>query len=201
MKKQTDEARIKIYAWLSMAVIVIWAMSFIFGSRLPYLYTDFAFKVRAFVIFPVLLGTLSYFAFLYKNERSGWRTGYNIVMKGLPSRREKIKRILLTIVAFPALSAAFSWTFIAFPILAAELTASTLFSQTYTITEIRARGGAVWSTLFDLTLVKDASETVDLRLNRRRYEAHHWKVGDVICVRGRTSIFGSIADTVTKGPC
>ena len=200
-KQQTDGAKLKMYWRLSLAVVAIWALGFITGSRLPYLYTDFAFKVRAFGVFPTLLCTFGYFAFIYRNERSGWKTGYKIVMDGLPSRRERLKRILLTAVAFPAFSAMLSWTFIEFPIWAAELTASTNFSQTYTVTKISERSGPVWSTLFDLTLVKDESETVDLRLNRRRYEEHHWKSGDVICVRGRTSVFGSIADTVTKGSC
>ena len=176
-----------------------WAICFITGSRLPYIYTDLAFKLRGLIIFPALFCIFGYFAFVYK--RPGAKSGYDLAMDSLRSSAAKIKSTLLGMLGLFFLTGILSWTSIAFTAWLAELIASTPFSQTYTISKITANSGPVWSTTFDLTLIRDKSEIVDLRLNRVRYEEYSWKTGDVICIRGRTSVFGSIVDTTSRGFC
>ena len=198
---RTDASRIELYGRISVVVIAIWALGFITALRLPYLYTDLAFKIRAYVVFPVLICVYCYFAFIYKSSKAGGKTGFRWVMDQITSGRERAKRILITIVGVPTLAAMLSWSFIEFPIWAAEITASTPFAQAYSVTEIRQQGGSLWRAVYMLTLIPENGESVDLQLDSWRYHQHPWKVGDVICVRGRTSMFGTIMETTQRGVC
>jgi hypothetical protein len=57
-----------------MSLVGLWAYMIETGTRLPYLYTHHSTLVRSFVVFPLLLGTLSYFGLVKK--QSGGRTGF-----------------------------------------------------------------------------------------------------------------------------
>lgn len=174
------------------------------GLRVAYFYTPLAFEIRAFVIFPILVIPPLYFLFLYKkNIRGKEQTVWRVYLENLASKGQKqnIYSIVLGLVALSLFSGIIAWSSIFIAACVAELAAHLPFSQTYTITEITTR--RMRPRVFDLSLAKNSTE-IDgtiLRLTRQRYEEHYWKVGDVICVHGRTSIFGSVADTLTKGDC
>lgn len=185
--------------WLERAVfgtLMFWAVSAYTGMRLPYIYTEFAFQARAYFLFPLLLGGLAYLVFVYR--RPSQPTGYMQTMNQLKTRKEKIQGTLWGLGGLVLLPSGFAWTSIAFPAWAAELTASEPYRHVYQVVKVKARSGAMWSALFDLTLESEkVGEPVVLRLNREMFDQHSWKRGEMICVIGRTSIFGIIIDTVS----
>lgn len=188
-----------MYGRLAFAAVALWAIAYITGSRLPYFYTEFGFAVRAYVFFPFFLAAYSYVAFIYKKE--GGETGYRKVIKRMP-RTGSVIFTFIVVAGMVLIFGSLAGSLAVFSAWATELTAATRFSQTYKVSAINAFGGPVWSTKFDLTLIPEGGTgAVDLRLTRSRYNKHRWEAGDIICVEGRTSIFGSIADSTTRGDC
>lgn len=187
---------------ISTAVLALWAGALYLGLRLPYLRTEFGLEVRAYVVFPVLLVVLLYFAFVYKNEKSGGRTGLQIKMAALPTRRKRWLSVLTFLAASALMCAFVAWSATIYPAFAAELTAATPFAQTYTVENIRVRGGFDRTAFFDLALrPRNGSDQVGLNLGYFSDDKHQWKRGDTICARGRTSIFGTIIDATSRGSC
>jgi hypothetical protein len=184
-------------AWLAGGAFALWGLTVATGMRLPFIYTQFTFQSRAFIVFPLLLAICIYCAFIYRNGNQP--SGYKQAMNRLPDRKSKLKETAWGVAGFLLLTGGFAWTSVSFPAWAANLLATTAFERTYQINDITTRSGPVWRTLFELKLSDTKTgEEVELPLTRRRYETHHWKIGESICVKGRTSIFGAIADGETR---
>lgn len=176
---------------------MFWAVGAFTGMRLPYLYTEFAFQARAFVLFPLLIGTLAYLALIYRTSKQP-ETLYMMRMKQFSTKKEKTRATAWALFGLMLIPGTIAWTSIAFPAWAAELFASEPYRHAYQVMEVKARSGPQWSALFELSL-EDMSggEPVTLRLNRRMYDEHRWKRGEMICVKGRASIFGTVIDATS----
>lgn len=193
---RTSSLRKKI-GWLMLTGGGLWMLIVVTGTRLSYLYTDFSFQIRAFVLFPLLLIALVYFGFIY--HKPNQKTGYKQAMSNLHSRKDRIKTTTWGLLGLILIPATIAWTSIAFPAWAAKLLATEKYEKSYEITDITVRSGAVWSTLFDLDLTDPLTkERVVLRLRRSQYDQSHWRSGEHICVQGRASMFGTIIDDVSK---
>lgn len=184
--------------WLTPGAVAVWALVVATGTRLPYLYTQFASDFRSFGLFPSLLGLLAYFLFVYRRPRQKVSL-YAMRMNRFNTTGERIKETAGMVFGALVICGGIAWTSVAFPAWATQLFASENQELVYQVEKISERSGPVWRTLFDLTLVDPASgEAVDLRLTRSRFERGRWKPGDRICVTGRTGPFGTIIDQETR---
>lgn len=188
-------------AWFVVAgLFILWGSIISTGTRLPYLYTEFAFQVRAFFIFPVLLIALIYISFIRRNGNQ--QTGYMSSMSTLPHWKDKIKATAWGLSGMILISGGCAWSSVAFSAWAAKLLATVPYEGAYRVESIATRSGAAWSTLFDLHLIDvKLEEKATLRLGRSQWENRHWKAGECIFIRGRTSVFGVIIDMITPVPC
>lgn len=183
----------KISVWLIFGFLALWFLVILTGIRLPYIYTEFAFRIRAYFLFPLLFGTIGYFAFIYR--RANGSTGYMQAINRLPTRSEKVKQTLWGLFGWVLISSGIVWTSVGITAWATHIFSQKHYTNSFQITKIKARSGTGWSRIFDLGLIdKTTDEKVTLRLNRARFEQNHWKVGEEICVKGRKSIFGTIID-------
>jgi hypothetical protein len=185
------------------AVISTWAAGYAVADRLPYLSTGLAFRIRAFFIFPLVVAAMSHGAFVRTSKATAGKTAYRYMTDLMDlSRTERVKRTSVSIAGMILIAAGFACSTIQFPIWAAYLTASRPFARTYTVVRVRTLGGPVWTTMFDVTLSSaDYVGTVNLTLTRRTYDQGSWQSGDVVCVRGRTSLFGTIAESTSRESC
>jgi hypothetical protein len=194
----------KALRWYHVAVafVLVWTIGLEFADRLPYLRTAISFDIRALIVFPLLLGPLVYLVFFRTYASMGGTTAYRYRMDSLPSQRERIRRSVVAIFAMPAICAGIAYSTIEVPAWIAYVTASVPFSHTYVVTQIKHLGGPLWTARYDLTLSEiDREKSVNLILTRQPYLKDHWGLGYVTCVQGRTSVFGSIVQSMLKGPC
>lgn len=181
---------------LTFGALMLWGLIVSIGIRVPYLYTEFAFQVRTFALYPLLLITLIYFGFIY--HKPNQKTGYMQAMDGLSTRKERIKNTLMSGVGLVGIPAFIAWTSIAFPAVATQLFASERYTKICYIDDINHRSAAGARTLFDLEMTNIAGEKVSLLLSRSRYEQNNWRTGEKICVIGRTGIFGTIINETSR---
>lgn len=182
---------------LVFGLLSLWMLMVYTGMRLPYLYTELAFSIRAFLLFPALLGLFVYFSMIHRWKGQS-KTLYALRVRRLQTRREKLKGAALTAFGFLLIAGGFAWTSVAFPAWITQLFASKRYMHEYRINDITARSGAKWSAVFDLEMIGATGERVTLRLSRSRYEKSRWKSGDDICVIGRTWILGTVIDDATR---
>src|ERR1035438_4058435 len=95
-------------AWLSLATLGLWVVVVSTGTRLPFLYTSFAFGVRAFVLFPILFTCMAYFAIIYR--KSNQPTGYVQAMSKWPTKRERVKATFFGILGLILIPGGIAWT-------------------------------------------------------------------------------------------
>ena len=181
---------------LAFGCVLLWVFITYSGRRLPYIYTELSDHLRVFGLFPLLLGLMVYFGFIY--HKSGEATGYRQSMNKLPVGKERVKATAWGLFGLLLISGGLAWTSTAFPAWATNLFATERYAYEYSIADITKRNGPVWSALFDLQLIGAEGDEVTLRLNRIRYERNRWKTGERICVLGRTSVFGTIIDDTTR---
>lgn len=194
----------KALSWyhFTVAFIIVWTIGFASADRLPYLRTAAGFRIRAFVIFPLLVCLLVYFGYIRTSQKSGGTTGYRYMINRMTSRREKVRLTVMSLLGIPAICAAIAYSTIEVSAWSAYVAASSPFSHTYVITRIRHLGGPLWTARYDMTLSEiDRAGIVHLILTREPYLRGQWKTEDVTCVHGRSSIFGSIVEVIRKGPC
>lgn len=185
-----------VILWI-ICVIVFWPVAIYTGFRLPYLHTSFSFHLRAFFLFPLMFGCGIYFAFIYRDGQQ--QTGYIQSISLLTSLKEKIKSTAMGLLGLILITGGIAWTSVGFSAWAAKLFAKDPYGQSLQITYIKAHGGAVWSTYFDLGLLNPSSgETKVLRLNRALFDVYRWKEGEYLCLAGRTSMFGTAIDYQSK---
>jgi len=177
-------------------VIVLWTIIIYTGQRLPYLYTEFSFSIRAFFIAPLFMGFMFYFCFVYR--KPGGKTGYMQAMQHL-EKKEKIKGTIMGLIGFLLIGWCVSWSTVFFPAWAANISAKNYYAESFKISAIKARSGPEWSAFFDLYLIDSSgSNSKSLSLNRKLFDKNHWKQGEYICLIGRSSVFGTIIDIQTK---
>ena len=97
------------------------------------------------------------------------------------------------------LCAGFSWTSISYSAWATSVLARQELLRQYEIGRSRVWGGPMWSATYDLYLRNEGSGVeVVLPLRRSACEHSHWKSGESICVHGRTWIFGTMIEALTR---
>lgn len=195
MLKTNDVANNK---WLfigAMAAVVIWFLAFETADRLPYLYTPFAYNLRVYAVFPLLLLLAFWATLIHKSPNSGM-SGYRTAMAGIQSRRERVKQTLLGFLGVIGIPAGLAWTLIAFPILAAYLSASQPYAEVFRADYLKAYGNR-----YDLWMTHPTTgEEVALRQSREQVSEQRrgWNPGDMVCARGRTSVFGTLIESLSR---
>src|SRR5579864_3574875 len=186
--------------WIAWAVTTIWAAAVLVGYRLPYLYTQFAFQVRFIVLAPALFSALLYFGLVRRNRKNQSR--YGEMLAQIPSRTGRIKTAALLIAGSIYMPLVLAWTSAFLAASAAQLSVEPFaqqFARAYRIEDIDSWGGPLWSRVFELRLRDPITgDPVSLPLRRQLYEANNWKPGEMVCIHGRRSIFGEIADVTSR---
>ena len=72
--------------------VVLWCIVIGTGMRLPYLHTERALQRRVYGLFPILLGGLSYLAFVYKGAHS--LTGYRMRINQAKTTPAKVRNTM-----------------------------------------------------------------------------------------------------------
>lgn len=188
--KTTRKQPSKLVLVITFLVAFFWIAVVITGVRLPYIYTEFSFQFRMFILFPILFCVLCYFMFFHHFK--GYKvSAYNLKMKEVSSGRDKIKEKLILIVGLVFIPAIISWTSITFPVWITKLVATEPYLQNFNISKIKDRG----SSGVELVLLSaNTTEQVTLHLSNSRYRKKRWSRDDKICIKGRTSVFGTISD-------
>ena len=173
------------------------------GSKLPYVYTDFSRAARFYILLPAFIGIFVYIIFFFRGQKG--KSAYLLILEKYQDREERIRMILSCILGILLFSIGFATYSIGVSARITDHTASDPFMHVYKIQTITERGGTPgFIPWIELDLSDPASgEVVMLPLNRTDYaDTMHGslvlRVGETICVRGRTSIFGTIIDTTTR---
>lgn len=193
-RKAQRKRQAKIGAYLVLPAIVgtavIWMVLLYTGLNLPYIYTKFALQLRMYFILPFLVTVLLVLrsAGISGERRTSAKKEQPRFGGSALRNKEAIKEFFVLILA----AFFFSWSSVAFSAWTAKLFATETFTREFQITKI---GTHAKRSSNSLALVDQRNgEHVDLVLRTERYRDGRWKVGDTICVKGRTSIFGSISD-------
>lgn len=176
-----------------MVIVFAWVLIMQTGQQLPYLYTEQAFNIRAFVVFPLWIGMFSWFVWFHRWEESG-ETGYQMAMSKFRGRRARFKQAFGGGAGLIFISAGLAWTAVYFSAWAANLFASDDFAQAYQIVNKKAASRYLDIEMVDLATGKSAS----FRSTIIQLSEDYWGVGNTICVRGRTSMFGTIVESTER---
>lgn len=122
-----------------------------------------------------------------------------MAIKAAANRTEKVKITLWSVVGLILLPAGLAYTSIAFSAWIVKLTAVQKFSQIYEVHSVLSRSGAVWTRYYEIELLDISSgEIAYLPSTKDGYEKHLWNPEDQVCLIGRTSIFGTIIDSINN---
>jgi hypothetical protein len=173
------------------------------GCWLPYLLTAYHRTLQYYVLSPLLMAGFLYMFIFYKWPPG--KTGFETARQLYPDKRGKIRFGFLLMMG----TLLFGWMAardisIGVPAWVAYYTASEPIMQVYQIQVVTERGGPGFTGRFDLGLSDPVSgDEVVLPVKRTDYpETMYarpiWRVGDTLCVRGRTSFFGTIIDKTER---
>ena len=183
--------------WIYFACIIFvgsLGLAYETGKELPYLYTESASTIKLFVVFPLLVLFFIWVTLLHKWSETGL-TGYQMALAHVPNRRNRIKLQVGALFGGILISATLPWMLNNYIIWVAEWTASRRFAHTYQVIEIKGVSNA-----YDVNMMAVPERAdVSLRLTKERLAMRDWKEGDLVCAQGRTSIFGTIIETVKRG--
>lgn len=201
-KRRTSmELRLKRGKKIASALVVGVPLA-AFGNLQPYLQTEVAFTLRYLVLFPALLIFSIYGLFVHKGVRRGnlELTAYQYRMHSFTSRAGKIKETILGLAGLVLLAFFFSYSSLGVPAWATEIFARKEYLGRYVVEDIGVGGGPVLTTVFKLQLRDPKTgEKVVLPLRRRLYEQFPAEVGESVCLRGRTWIFGTVIEGGGRG--
>jgi hypothetical protein len=175
------------------------------ADRLGYLMTEFSFNVRAYVIFPFLiLPTYGYMFFLKldpKWDADGKRlTSHEVNLKRFKSRASRAKMWAGYLVGIPLILGFLAWLTIGIPAYLAKLVAREPFAHEFLYTP-----GAFIAKGFKFTDALTGEQasvqpTVHLYSNFPE-DLSSRSAAKMVCLRGRTSVFGTIVTEIKLGNC
>jgi hypothetical protein len=171
-----------------------WILVLSIGRHLPYLITPWSSWFRTLVVFPVLFVPLVWFLFVLRWKETGL-TGYQMRMRELRSRRDRLFQRMAAGFGVVLLPAGLAWTSINFAACAAQLFATAPFAASFVVVDSTAVSSGWSLELSD----RQRGETVSLYLDPDRAATFHVK--DAVCVRGRSSAFGRITDSIDHSHC
>lgn len=176
----------------------IWVLAVTTGGNLPYLSTPFGLYFRALAIFPLLLGMGIWLGF-FRVWRTTGLTSHGALTKGLSARKRYLSAAKV-LVALMVMSGLISYMSSAFSALAAYVMATTPFARTYDVLDVKSfRASRSSTTRYDIQLMRvPGPERVSLRFTDTALSGRDWAEGARVCVVGRSSLFGTIVESVSR---
>lgn len=162
--------------------------------------TEQSFKLRMLIIFPSILFFWYLWVFKYRWKSADKQTINEINRKKFKGRKGLGKIILAYVFGFPLLLGFFAWSTMGIPAWVAFFFADTPYVHDYIYVpgEFIANGYK----FRDVATGSSASVRVTPKLYRSfPDEINHLYVHKVVCVRGRTSEFGTIVERIDGGTC
>ena len=198
--KTQDKLYAPIGLWIFVFVILAVIGSDAIGRTLPYLFTEKITLIRVFVIFPLFFVFLIYFAFFHKWITSG-HTSFcmRFTKEELANPYIKAKYFLLSFFGCMAMSVGIAWISWGLVACTANLYSKDPLNKSYKIKAFRGAGSAgVDVSLIDMV---DNSEYSIIQSGYYLSLSVPWKIGDIVCAKGRTSALGTIVDELKAGSC
>jgi len=150
------------------------------GDRLPYLASESFFKIRYFVVLPVL--ACCFFSLLLiaikVTESASWRKG-----------KVRLSAILSGLICSVFIALLVSYSIIPFAGVLSALAPGEIESEIYVVTNVEERGGALWSGYYEYNVQNVNKESYKLPLSKARYNEVYSK-GDEVTIKVKKTIFG-----------
>ncbi len=178
-------AFILIGAW----ILLTWS-----GSRLSYLITPWSREVRAFVAFPLVLGSLAWGIFGFRWKATGL-TGYEMRMREIDSPRKRRVQITGLVVGLLFLSGSLAWTSADLAACLAYVAPSQSFEESFVLLDVKPASRGWTLRLWDRRTQSESTLLVSPEVGSRLRSARS------VCVQGRSSIFGSMVEAVDSVAC
>ena|SRR5882672_8353012 len=117
-----------------------------------------------------------------------------MALQKLPTRRQRMRQLAVGLAGLVFLPAVIAWTSVAFPAWAANMTASMPFNEVYRVVDIKGVSN------FHEVELTSASTTTDVAVwvKTKALAKRDWNTGDTVCLRGRSSTFGTIIESISK---
>jgi len=179
--------------------LLAWLVVLDTGMDLPYLRTAFAWNVRFYVMCPLLIAMLVYLCFI--RDQNG-RTGIQWALSKLPGRWQRLHLILVAVAGLFIVAGGLSWSSIAYPAWITRLCAEQSFVKSYEITSMTSYPNTFRGRTYVLSLVDEkAAEVVELPLSDALVDDQTFTGKKWLCARGRTSMFGTIIESIIWRAC
>lgn len=188
---RAQAARLFLAALVGLAA---WIVAIKTGERLPYVMTTEARNIRLAIVFPALLVLLGWFAAGHRWRKTG-QTGYAMRMAQIGSRKERIKQTILGVLGLLLLPLMVSWSSIHLLAWAAYFVSSTPFEKTYGIMDIKSVTAGYSFDMYG----RSSGEEVTLRVPLAW--ASGLRVGMTVCAQGRSSVFGTVIESLKASDC
>jgi hypothetical protein len=185
---------------LVMAASAIWLIAGATANRFGYLITAASYDIRGYIIFPALILCWYFFVFAYKRS-SGSRqlTAHQINLKKYRGYTGRSKLIIGYVLGIPLVTACCAWLTIGVPAWLTLFLANKPYAHEYIYTP---EYGSI-KYYFKDTITDQA---VFVRVTPKLYESFpndlsKTYVHKIVCLKGRTSAFGTIVERIDAGAC
>jgi hypothetical protein len=167
------------------------------GTRLPWLRTDISFFVRIYVLFPALSAGFFWCLFIAKTAdgRTPFRTLISDV-RGKPAQIRKTASLVAGSLFLPFFLADISYVA---PAWLAKMVAKDPYAQVFRLSELKERSGPLWTLYYEIYLGDSSTGAqATLPFDASSVKEKTWRQGEMVCVRGTTSIFGTIVTSMQR---
>lgn len=176
-----------------MAIAAVWMIATNLGGKLPYIITENSLNLRMYLLFPLLMLFFMWFIFLHKWEETG-KTGFQMKLGATKNKKVKFKQFVFAVIGSLLFTGVISWLAADTMAGIANLVANKPFVETY-----KVYGTKGVSNLTEVELQKlSNNETAYIRLTSEYFGKGNWDYGAIVKIEGRTSIFGTISEKVTR---
>lgn len=184
---------------LFIFICILDAVCISVASKVPYL-LDVSKRLSWFwITFPPLIAFLGYFGLFHVWQTTG-KTSLQMLYSQhqLLDKRFVLKEKLKALVGGAAIFSVILWYSWGSVACVAYFFSKTPVEQTFVINDLSTVGGGV-----DVGLVAlDTKVEYVLRVTGMSYVVQTpWKVGETVCIKGRTSFFGTIVESLSVGEC
>jgi hypothetical protein len=195
-KTKPRNNRIPLSVWFFCAVILADLLCATSAREMPYLLNMHKYWIYYACAFLYALAFFSYFVFFHK-----WgNTGRTIFQTRHPRKApENSRQAIVEFAGLAVLSAVFAWMSWGIVAIGADWFSKVPFSKSYVLVSLGGLGG----TGVDFGLV-DSVDGNKYLLKQRGYMIStqtEWKIGGVVCAKGRTSAWGAIVEDLTASEC
>lgn len=185
-KTRPQAARLFVAVFIAIGA---WIVAVKTGERLPYLMTPEARNIRLGIVFPVLAVLVGWFVFGHRWRETG-KTGYAMRMAQIGSGKERIKQTALGLCGLLLIPLMVAWSSIHLTAWVAYFVSSTPFEEEYDILDIKSVTAGYSFDMYS----RSTGEGVTLRVPLA------WgsglRVGVTVCAQGRSSMFGTVIESL-----